>query len=87
MFLGAVEGDFIDHFAVSDTLVQRFENYINQIERTHFNFAVYHSQMKDMIKAEMARQLFGDDAYYQITGQTDNMINEVIFLSSGNINR
>lgn len=82
-----VEGDFIDHFAVSDTLVQRFENYINQIERTQFNFAVYHSQMKDMIKAEMARQLFGDDAYYQITGQTDNMINEVIFLSSGNINR
>jgi hypothetical protein len=42
--------------------------------------------MKDMIKAEMARQLFGDDAYYQITGQTDNMINEVIFLSSGNSN-
>ena len=81
-----LEGDFVDHFMVSDTLVQQFENYINQIERTQFNFAVYHSQMKDMIKAEMARQLYGDDAYYQITGQTDNMINEVIFLSSGNSN-
>lgn len=80
------EGDFVDNFVVSDTLVQFFEDYINKIERTQFNFAVYHGQMKDMLKAEMARQLYGDDAFYQINGQTDNMINEVIFLSSGNSN-
>ncbi|MGF1555078.1 S41 family peptidase [Paucihalobacter sp.] len=81
-----LEKEFVNDFEASDVFIKSFEDFINLKERTKFNFAVYHSQMKEMLKAEMARQLFGDDAYYQIISQTDTMINEVIFLSSGNSN-
>lgn len=81
-----LEKEFVNDFEASDAFIKSFEDFINLKERTKFNFAVYHNQMKEMLKAEMARQLFGDDAYYQITSQIDTMINEVIFLSSGNSN-
>ena len=48
--------EFIENFSVSDTTVEKFQDYLNLKERTDISFVNYHDQMKMLIKAEMASQ-------------------------------
>lgn len=73
--------DFKTNFHVSDDIIERFQNYLNLRERTNITFVAYYETMKQLIKAALAEQLFGDNEREQITNENDEMVKEVIFLS------
>ncbi len=73
--------DFKTNFHVSDDVIDRFQDYLNLRERTNITFVAYYDTMKQLIKAALAEQLFGDNESEQITNENDEMIKEVVFLS------
>ena len=80
-FEGVTRADFIKNFEVSDDIVVRFQNYLSLKERVQITFVAYNAEIKQLIKASLADQLFGHDAYEEIMNTTDDMIEEVIKLS------
>jgi len=74
--------DFINNFEVSDDIVVRFQDYINNKERTAIVFVAYNDEIKRIIKATLARQLFDDNAFVEIINKEDVMVQEVILLST-----
>ncbi|WP_228852711.1 S41 family peptidase [Aegicerativicinus sediminis] len=81
VYSGVNEDDFLNHYRVSDDIVLRFQDYINKRERTNITFVAYHEEMRQLIKAALARQLYGDDAAERLLNEDDLMIEEVITLS------
>ena len=73
--------DFISNFETSDELVKRFQNYLNVKENARVTFVAYNREMKMLIKAALADQLYGSNASEEISNATDEMIMEVIKLS------
>ncbi len=73
--------DFINTFQVSDDIIKRFQKYLNIRENTNITFVAYKSQMKKLIKAALAEQLYGSNAYEEIMNTDDKMILTVIKLS------
>lgn len=80
-FKGISKNDFIKNFEVSDDIVVRFQNYLSEKERVQITFVAYNAEIKQLIKASLAEQLFGKEAYEEIINSTDDMIEEVIKLS------
>lgn len=78
---GMTFNDFKNKFHVSDDIIERFQDYLNLRERTNITFVAYYETMKQLIKAALAEQLFGDNEREQITNEKDEMVKEVIFLS------
>ncbi|WP_299128242.1 S41 family peptidase [uncultured Winogradskyella sp.] len=74
--------DFINNFEVSDDIVIRFQDYVNVKERTNITFVAYNDQIKRLIKATLAKQLFDDNAFEEILNKDDVMVQEVILLST-----
>ena len=74
--------DFINNFEVSDDIVVSFQDYVNKRERTNITFVAYNEQIKRLIKATLARQLFDDNAFEEIINKEDIMVQEVILLST-----
>lgn len=74
--------DFINNFEVSDDIVVRFQDYVNKHERTNIVFVAYNDEIKRLIKATLARQLFDDNAFEEIINKEDIMVQEVILLST-----
>lgn len=73
--------DFINNFEVSDDIVVRFQEYINERERTNITFVAYNDEIRRLIKATLAQQLFDDNAFEEIKNEEDIMVQEVILLS------
>ena len=73
--------DFINNFEVSDDIVVRFQDFINERERTNITFVAYNDEIRRLIKATLARQLFDDNAFEEIINKDDIMVEEVILLS------
>jgi carboxyl-terminal processing protease len=66
---------------VTDEMLSRFNNYFNTRSRYKITFVAYADEVKLYIKAKMAEQLFGDEAYRQILNSNDDMlvrVNELI---------
>lgn len=80
-FKGITKNDFIKNFEVSDDIVVRFQEYLSEKERVNITFVAYNAEMKQLIKAYLAEQLYGRAAYEEIMNTTDDMIEEVILLS------
>lgn len=74
--------DFINNFEVSDDIVVSFEAYVNKRERTNITFVAYNDEIRRLIKATLARQLFDDNAFEEIINKEDIMVQEVILLST-----
>ena len=74
--------DFINNFEVSDDIVVRFQDYVNRKERTNITFVAYNDEIRRIIKATLARQLFDDNAFEEIINKEDIMVQEVILLST-----
>ncbi|BAO75266.1 S41 family peptidase [Winogradskyella sp. PG-2] len=74
--------DFINNFEVSDDIVVRFQDYVNARERTNITFVAYNDEIRRIIKATLARQLFDDNAFEEIINKEDVMVQEVILLST-----
>ncbi len=75
------EQEFISDFEVSDAIVRRFQDYINVKETAKVTFVAYNQEMKQLIKAALADQLYGSNASEEISNASDEMIIEVIRLS------
>ena len=84
IYEGVTKRDFIENFEVSDDIVLRFRNYVNERERTNITFVAYNDVIKLLIKATLARQLYDDNAFFEIINKRDIMIDEVILLSREN---
>ena len=77
-FKGQTQKDFIDNYIVSKATLQAFLSYANI---TEFNtFKGYTARLKLVIKAALARQLYGIQAYEMILNQQDPMIKKVLEL-------
>ncbi|MHA7842068.1 MAG: S41 family peptidase [Winogradskyella sp.] len=74
--------DFINNFEVSDDIVVRFQNYVNRKEGTNITFVAYNDEIRRLIKANLARQLFDDNSFEEVLNKDDIMIEEVILLSN-----
>ncbi|GAA0735849.1 MULTISPECIES: S41 family peptidase [Flavobacteriaceae] len=81
VYENVTKDDFIKNFEVSDDIVIKFQDYLNLKERTKITFVAYHDAMKQLIKADLADQLYGGNASEQIINEKDEMILEVIKLS------
>lgn len=75
--------DFIKNFEVNDSLVFRFQDWVNLRTDTKITFVAYHDEVKQYLKAALADQLFGQGAYDEVFNQNDLMIDEVKNLSRG----
>lgn len=73
--------DFISNFEVCDEIVIRFQDYLNVRGSTKITFTAYNQEMKHLIKAALADQLYGSNVSEQISNASDDMIKEVIKLS------
>jgi carboxyl-terminal processing protease len=71
------QADFIGSFEVNDAFLTRFEDYINSRTRYKTSLAVYGEEIKLYIKATLAAQLFGSEAYEQVLNSNDVMLDEV----------
>ena len=69
--------DFINTFQVSDAFLSRFNDYLNLRSRYKITFAAYNNEVKLYIKATLAEQLFGTEAYEQVINTNDAMIAKV----------
>ncbi|MEO8774030.1 MAG: S41 family peptidase [Gelidibacter sp.] len=73
--------EFIANSEVSDDLLKRFQDYLNVKENARVTFVAYNQEIKQLIKAALADQLYGSNAFEEISNATDDMIKEVIKLS------
>ncbi len=73
--------EFIANSEISDDLLKRFQDYLNIKEKAGVTFVAYNREMKQLIKAALADQLYGSNASEEISNATDDMIKEVIKLS------
>ncbi|MFP4844280.1 S41 family peptidase [Winogradskyella sp. PE311] len=74
--------DFINNFEVSDDIVIRFQEYVNALEGTNVTFVAYNDEIRHLIKATLARQLFDENAFEEILNKEDVMVQEIILLST-----
>jgi carboxyl-terminal processing protease len=82
VYANVTKYDFINNFEVSDDIVVRFQEYINSRERTNITFVAYNDEIRRLIKATLALQLFDDNAFEEIMNVEDIMVQEVILLSN-----
>lgn len=78
---GITKQDFIDNFIISDDIVVRFQDYLNARSSHEITFVAYNETVKKYIKATLAEQLFGTEAYQEIINKGDSVIDEVLKLS------
>ena len=77
-FKGQTQKDFIDIYTVSKATLQAFLSYANITQLD--TFKGYTPRLKLVIKATLARQLFGTQAFEMIVNQQDPMIKKVLEL-------
>lgn len=82
IYANVTKYDFINNFEVSDDIVVRFQEFINRKESTNITFVAYNDEIKRIIKATLARQLYDDNAFEEIINKEDVMVQEVILLST-----
>lgn len=80
---GITRREFIETFEIDDSMVIKFQDYVNTQTRSKVTFVAYHDEVKQYLKASLADQLFGNGAFEEVFNQTDTMIDEVIKLSDG----
>jgi len=81
---GISKDDFIKNFEVTDDFVLSFQDYLNIRTDSEITFVAYHKEIKQYIKATLADQLFGSNAFQEIINQNDIMVDEVLKLSENN---
>lgn len=73
---------FMEQDMVTEQILQEFRSF-TQRENFQVRIKEYRPVLKKYLKATMAQQLFGSNAFEQIVNQGDPMIKKVLELSSG----
>lgn len=82
IFKNMSKSSFKDTYQVSDTELKSFSDYLNARTRYKISFAAYNDEVKLYLKAKLAEQLYGPEAYTEIANIDDAMINKVLELSN-----
>lgn len=77
LFRGVTFGDFVDRMNKTDLYFDLFQKYIFE-NGLDIKFNKNKAMVKRYINAEFARQLFGEEYYYQISLKEDTMIKTVL---------
>ncbi|MBT8253407.1 MAG: peptidase S41, partial [Bacteroidia bacterium] len=72
---------FISSFEISDEVVNKFQDYLNERARYNIPFVAYNNEMKLYLKATLAEQLYGSAAAVQVLNTNDDMLSKVLELS------
>ena len=80
-FKGITSEDFMDHYEVNDSLFNDFLNFTGIINEPK-EFKPYQDHLKVILKASIAQQLFGTNAFELILNSDDKMIQKVLKLES-----
>lgn len=75
--------DFVDNYEVDDNLLYEFFDYSRMVD-AHIGIEDYKEHIKNILKANIAQQLFGSNAYEFILNQDDIMLKKVIELETSN---
>lgn len=81
VFSETKEQDFIQNYIVDDALVEEFSKYA-RLNDSDSNFDSYKDQLKKIIKASLAQQLYGSNAFESILNQDDAMLKKIMDLES-----
>lgn len=69
--------EFIKKHQVTDDELERFTEYLNRRTRYKITFVAYSEEVKLYLKATLAEQLFGTEAYMQVINSNDVMLDKV----------
>jgi len=69
-----VKDDFVANYKVTDRLLEQFKSYYNSKSRYQLTFAAYKEEVKLCLKAKLAEQLFGKEAFTEIINNNDTML-------------
>lgn len=76
--------EFITNFEFSDEKVTDFQNYVKQKTGSDIVFVAYNNEVKLYLKATLAEQLYGENAYQEIINKNDAIIKKVLELDASN---
>jgi carboxyl-terminal processing protease len=71
--------EFIANYNPNEILIQEFVEY-SRLDEAHIGFKKYSKQLKNVLKASIAQQLFGSNTYELILNKEDSMLQKVIEL-------
>ena len=74
--------EFIKNFEVTDAVLQQFQEYLNERARYKIPFVAYNNEIKLYLKATLAEQLFGNEAYVQVINSNDMMLDKVLEIAA-----
>lgn len=81
-FSTITENEFVKNYQVSDDMLIEFNDYLNERTRYKISFLAYNNEIKLHLKAELAEQLFGSEAYTKVINSNDVMLVRVGELDS-----
>jgi carboxyl-terminal processing protease len=74
------ENEFNESINIDDAFIEGFSKYLRQ-RGIEIELENYKDQLKKYLKAKMAQQLFGNEAFERIINKDDTIINKVLSLS------
>jgi carboxyl-terminal processing protease len=77
---GLTEEQFKNEIVISDKVVQDFISFA-KFRRINLRADVYKEDYKRYLKATMAQQLFGDNAFERMVNENDAMLKKIIEIS------
>jgi carboxyl-terminal processing protease len=76
-FENITQEEFIKTYQVSEVMLKQFTEYLNKRTRYKITFVAYKEEVKLYLKATLAEQLYGSEAYTQVVNSNDKMIDKV----------
>jgi len=83
-FKNMSQQDFLKNYIVSEDDLERFTKYLNRRTRYKITFVAYKEEVKLYLKATLAEQLYGPEAYVQVLNTNDAMLEKVKELVENN---
>lgn len=80
-FEGVTFSDFVSEYVVSEELAQEFIEY-SQFNEAQIDITPYSASLKKALKANIAQQLFGPNAYEFILNAGSPMLEKVLELDA-----
>lgn len=72
------ETEMVLDLIIKDDVVTQFESFLQEKTQSNIRFIAYRDEVKHYIKANIAEQVYGTDAYSKVLSQYDNMVNKVL---------
>ena len=81
-YFGFTQDEFISNYTIEDIVVKKFEKFLQEKTQSNIVFVAYRQEVKHYIKANIAEQLFGDEAYSKVLSKYDNMIEKILSIEN-----